>query len=139
MRCIHWWSLVLTGLALELSTSLGAAQGTLPAVEEWQIKGINAALKDGYPEVRERAARQLANLVVGGPKRPVEGQLPPVGDRPDPVLAPNSAQGQKPRRPQRRCGGFRGIESCRSLPALVALLKDPIAMSASPRSLGCGN
>src|SRR5262249_8243210 len=29
----------------------------------WQVRGILAALNDGYPEVRERALRQLAQLL----------------------------------------------------------------------------
>src|SRR5262249_51548345 len=37
-----------------------------PPVEEWQIRGILAALKDGHEGVRARAARKLAELLGYG-------------------------------------------------------------------------
>src|SRR5437867_150977 len=52
-----------------------------PPVKDWQIKGIRAALKDGYPKVRDKALAKLANLPrsgrPGGVSRPLAAIIVP--------------------------------------------------------------
>jgi HEAT repeat protein len=43
-----------------------APQQEPPPIEEWQVKGILAALQDGYPEVRDRALDKLLELLGAG-------------------------------------------------------------------------
>jgi HEAT repeat protein len=56
---------------------LGPAARAEP-VEEWQVRGTLAALKDGYPQVRLLAASELEDLLrpdpPGGPRREWQGQ-----------------------------------------------------------------
>ena len=53
---------VITAVSL-LPVPLAARENAPLPGEEWQIKGILAALQDGYPQVRERAAKKLAELL----------------------------------------------------------------------------
>jgi HEAT repeat protein len=57
------WTLVVVGVEVLRPGESSAAEQGPPAVEEWQIRGILAALKDGYPAVRALAAQELANLL----------------------------------------------------------------------------
>ena len=52
MRRIVIWTLVVASPAMLRSVPLLAAEEVPPPVEEWQIKGILAALKDGYKDRR---------------------------------------------------------------------------------------
>jgi HEAT repeat protein len=54
--------IVVVGLD-KSSATLAAEQGP-PAVEEWQVKGILAALKDGHKRVRVLAAEGLGELLI---------------------------------------------------------------------------
>jgi HEAT repeat protein len=55
-----------------------AAAESQPVVEEWQVRGILAGLKDGYPQVRALAAAELEDLLqpdsAGGPPPSWQGQ-----------------------------------------------------------------
>jgi hypothetical protein len=42
---------------------------SLPPVEEWQIRGILASLKDGDPQVRTIASKKLAELFEFDPEK----------------------------------------------------------------------
>jgi HEAT repeat protein len=53
---------MIVAVGLVLFSPASAAEQGPPAVEEWQVRGIVAALKDGYPEVRALAAKKLAEL-----------------------------------------------------------------------------
>ncbi|HKI36483.1 MAG TPA: HEAT repeat domain-containing protein [Gemmataceae bacterium] len=76
MRRILQWSFAVVAIGL-LSSGVAAEEAT-PAVEEWQVRGILAALKDGYPQVRVLAAAELEDLLKadlpGGPPREWKGQ-----------------------------------------------------------------
>jgi HEAT repeat protein len=60
------WSVGVMMAATLRPAFLSAEEKTRQAVEEWEIKGILAALKDEYPGVRERAARKLVELLGPG-------------------------------------------------------------------------
>jgi HEAT repeat protein len=69
MRRLLRWSLVLLAVGLP-----AAGAGAAPPVEEWQVRGILAALKDGYPQVRGLAAAELGELLQPGAPREWRGQ-----------------------------------------------------------------
>jgi HEAT repeat protein len=58
-----FWSLIIAAVGLVLSSLASAAEPGPPAVEEWQVKGILTALKDGYAGVRGLAAKELVELL----------------------------------------------------------------------------
>jgi HEAT repeat protein len=68
------WSLMITTVGVLTPTSARAAEQEPRAVEEWQVKGILAALKDKYKAVHVFAAQELTNLLksVTREKRPRE-------------------------------------------------------------------
>src|SRR5262249_49575304 len=59
-------SVLFLALAVLLGSSAHAREGagTRTTIEEWQIKGIQAALNDPTPGVRQRAVRLLAELLA---------------------------------------------------------------------------
>src|SRR5262245_52556828 len=61
MRPLGLWSTLLVAVVLVRPAPLSAVEPG--PVEEWQVKGILAALEDGYPEVRRSARRKLAELL----------------------------------------------------------------------------
>jgi hypothetical protein len=60
------WSLMIVATGLVLSSPASAAEPGPPAVEEWQVRGILAALKDGYKEVRVLAAKEGLDFPTNG-------------------------------------------------------------------------
>lgn len=62
MRVLRW-SLIVIIAGGWLASSDAAAEEPMRPVKAWQIKGILAALKDEYPEVRGMAADKLAELL----------------------------------------------------------------------------
>jgi HEAT repeat protein len=74
MRRMMIWSLAVVAVGLMASAALAAEE----PIEEWQVRGTLAALKDGYPQVRALAASELEDLLKpdapDAPRREWKGQ-----------------------------------------------------------------
>jgi hypothetical protein len=57
------WSLALVAIGLLMPVRASAAEA-VQAVEEWQVRGILAGLKDGYPQVRALASASQDQKVM---------------------------------------------------------------------------
>lgn len=62
MRPLIRSAFVLSCLFVVVCRISPAAEKASPSIKEWQIKGMRAALKDGYPDVRARALQEISKL-----------------------------------------------------------------------------
>jgi HEAT repeat protein len=60
MRSPSLWPSILLGVILVRPITVSASE--IEPIQEWQIRGILAALQDGYPEVRRSAMHELSSF-----------------------------------------------------------------------------
>jgi HEAT repeat protein len=132
------WSLAVLAAGLLPLPRLSGAEPVPPAVEEWQIKGILAALKDGHPEVGQRAARKLAEFLGGSNKQQWLGRSRQLADEATADLL-KLLQDDKPI-PARLAAADALVRlgAKEAAPALLKLLQDtePSVRSAAAEALG---